>query len=540
MEIFMPVPPAVAEIETLLRQWAKSVNETIGCDGAFVFGSLIYKSGVQFNPMTSDVDLVIGIPEAATDAPSRAKWILDFLTHKQQLELSLMTLLKRPKANDPICSVVAVTQAELRSDIHKDGAAGFFGTNAFRNLLREGAADGALAAGTNPITNNHVRSALQFAQKYRNIFLGVSANGTGKLLPWTGDDPVPKDVMRHAARAAAARLQQGEPGAEFDVKIGLDFLSEHLYTRRDQSRYYYRLHDWVSGRRGGKGSDDSVNHLPPEMYLLLAEVIYDLGIEAVVRELTPESRPIVELQIHESVSEGALVLTAALPARFVVTDEFALQGSIEEIEATLDEATHNLKWRLEPAFKIEFAQNAATLATLGAQAKMSYRERKLLAESRDKQLHLVTRGPIVERGFRLVLQYQYLLFRDGSRLSKHLIVALNSYLRRVRLTPHHSIGGLFQAYIRLGEHHKFVVGFSLDDKATKALFARCGFTDVLELAADNQPLTQIQESALARHFVPELVFDFIAKTKESAPSAQEEREIEEVVFNLSLWDVGIC
>jgi hypothetical protein len=186
MEIFMPVPPAVAEIETLLRQWAKSVNETIGCDGAFVFGSLIYKSGVQFNPMTSDVDLVIGIPEAATDAPSRAKWILDFLTHKQQLELSLMTLLKRPKANDPICSVVAVTQAELRSDIHKDGAAGFFGTNAFRNLLLEGAADGALAAGTNPITNNHVRSALQFAQKYRNIFLGVSANGTGKLLPWNG------------------------------------------------------------------------------------------------------------------------------------------------------------------------------------------------------------------------------------------------------------------------------------------------------------------------------------------------------------------
>ena len=85
-----------------------------------------------------------------------------------------------------------------------------------------------------------------------------------------------------------------------------------------------------------------------------------------------------------------------------------------------------------------------------------------------------------------------------------LIIALNSFLRRVERTAVESIGGLFQAYVYADEQIKLVVGFSLDRKARKHLLASCGFTNIMQLAADNQPLTKVRPESLARYFVPEL------------------------------------
>jgi hypothetical protein len=95
-------------------------------------------------------------------------------------------------------------------------------------------------SGTAAITDHLVCSALKFAQKYRNMFLATSPNGTSRLPKWTGGDPVPKDVMRHAAMAAAAASGQRIPGEVSDVKIGLDYLAlqSGVNKRNPQNRFF--------------------------------------------------------------------------------------------------------------------------------------------------------------------------------------------------------------------------------------------------------------------------------------------------------------
>ena len=98
--------------------------------------------------------------------------------------------------------------------------------------------------------------------------------------------------------------------------------------------------------------------------------------------------------------------------------------------------------------------------------------------------------------------------------------------------------GLFHlAYVYADEQIKLVVGFSLDSKARKHLLASCGFTNIMQLAADNQPLTKVRPESLARYFVPELVFEYVAKTKRGALPINP--ELEEAIFDLSRWDVGV-
>ena len=542
----MSSEPLVAKVEEHLRLWAKKVNEAISPSGIFLFGSLVYKDGLQFDAAISDIDLVVCIPGDLTTAHLRAEWLESLAAQKHLLELDLLQLLKRSNADSPICSVVAATTTEIYADIHKDGAAQFFSNNVFRNLLLDESPDGPLPGAGSFVIDNHLAcSALRFAQKYRNLFLATSANRTKRLAAWTGSDPVPKDVMRHAAMAAAARSSQPTPGAEFDVKIGLDFLSEHLYERRDEFKSYYRLHDWVSGRRGGRGCEENVDHLEPEMYLLLAEVIFDLGSDALESDLVPRLElPLLTNGARTPVSNASgaadtLVLPAALPATFAVSERFSLIGSIDELKATIEEATHNLKWRLKPSFRVVFAESVALAAAISCpQPEMKPSERRLLAKNRDRKLLLEHLSSIVERGFRLILYYQNLLLRNGSKQQKDLIIALNSFLRRVEQTQQHSIGGIFEAYVYIETQRQFIVRFSMDAKARDRLLASCGFTDVLELAAKNQPLAKVSQEALARYFVPQLVFDYVAKTELGLmpPIAG----VEEIVFDLSRWDVGIC
>ena len=438
----MPRQPAVTQVEEHLRRWATEVRNAISPAGIFLFGSLVYKNGLQFDSSSSDIDLVVGIPLDRTTAPERAEWIENLAVHKHRLELDLLQLLRRPDANSPICSVVAPTETEIRSDIHKDGAKYFFSQNLFRNLLNQ-EPDGALpSAGIAVIDDHLVSSSLQFAQKVRNVFLATSANGARRLAEWKGSDPIPKEVMRHAAMAAAARSGQRDPGVSFDVKIGLDYLTEHLYERRERSKHYYLLHDWVSGRRGARGTEEAASHLKPAMYLLLAEVVYDLGAEALVNVVGPNGKTgretgSVDTSIKERAADRSDTLprTEALPATFAISPKFSLSGSVDEVKATIEEATHNLKWKLEPAFRIAFDEDASLTAAISKSlTDMKPSERRQLARSRDRKLRLEYIAPSVERGVRLILYYQNLLFPDSPKREMDLIIALNSFLRRVERT----------------------------------------------------------------------------------------------------------
>ena len=234
---------------------------------------MIYRGGDQFGQQ-SDVDLAIILPSAAKDAIIRVAWIEKLREHKLNLEADLFQLLYRTDRSEPICSVVALTANEACSDIHKDGAEEFFKSNHFLNLLDDKEVDGLPNTGDRLIRDRLVRQCFRFAQKKRNEFLAVSVNGTSEMQAFSGTDPIPKDVMRHAAMAARLRSQDQPVGAEYDTQAGLDFLTNYLYDVRHLGAAYEKLHHWVSVRRGARGT---VGPLQPRDWIFLSEIVWDLA-----------------------------------------------------------------------------------------------------------------------------------------------------------------------------------------------------------------------------------------------------------------------
>jgi len=209
---------------------------------------------------------------ALKDASARHRWLETFSEHKDALEVQLMRILSRA-GTEPSASVVAVTDAELAFDIHKDGHRQFFTANTFRDLNTDTETTGIPGAG-GATTDRFVASGLAFTQKIRNEHFAVSANGTPRLYAYEGPDPLPKRIMRAAAMAARAAGLTDGPGAEHDVQEGLDLLSNRLYNIRDSAPEYSQLQDLVSVRRGARGKYRLVE---PTHQLLLAELIFDIA-----------------------------------------------------------------------------------------------------------------------------------------------------------------------------------------------------------------------------------------------------------------------
>jgi hypothetical protein len=269
-----------------VAKWSQLVETEIGTAGAYLFGSLVYRDGAQFID-SSDVDLVILIPPDKSDAAARKMWLLELQKHKGALEQQLAVTMGRAADAEPISSVVAATRLEIEADVHKDGAEGFFSSNRFLDLL-DGSSSNALPnAGEHPISDRLVKQCLRFAQKKRNAFLAINAAGTMGPQPWEGVDPIPKDVMRHAAMAWRLRVPEAEVGAEYDTKEGLDFLSRYLYDLRTQGPPYLDLHDWLSVRRNARGT---AGPLQSEVLLLLAEIIWDLAIRGLQAKQAEEAK----------------------------------------------------------------------------------------------------------------------------------------------------------------------------------------------------------------------------------------------------------
>jgi predicted nucleotidyltransferase len=110
-------------VREALEKWGQSALQ-YGTPELYVFGSLVYKDGSQFG-VNSDVDLVVVLPNMASDAVGRAEWLEGFLNLKEALETVLLRALQRKNADEQIASIVAVTKLELEMDIHKDGQGGF-------------------------------------------------------------------------------------------------------------------------------------------------------------------------------------------------------------------------------------------------------------------------------------------------------------------------------------------------------------------------------------------------------------------------------
>lgn len=266
----------MADTKAFLARWAKGVDEALRPQGIYLFGSLVYRDGAQFNDK-SDIDLVVIAPEIP-DAADRADWFENLVGHKIALEDTLGKTLRRNR-DVILSSVVAVTSIEVAADIHKDGAAKFFSGNRFLNLLSDEIVDGIPEAGTRKIEERLVGECLRFVQKTRNSYLGYNALGDAQLAVFDdANDAAPKPAMRHAAMVQFLEDDgDGDPGVEFDLDVGADKLTVLLHERRA------RLGDLpprYSARRSGRAKREA---LSPKEQLILAELIFDAAIQAETR-----------------------------------------------------------------------------------------------------------------------------------------------------------------------------------------------------------------------------------------------------------------
>jgi predicted nucleotidyltransferase len=250
----------------------------------YLFGSLIYRKGEQFEDK-SDVDLVVVMPELP-DAVDRVEWLEQLLARKIELEDSLGRLLRRER-KELICSVVATTALEVAANAHKDGAPEFFTANAFCDLLTGKLLNGLPNAGSRPVAERLILGCLRFAQKQRNAYLGANALGDETLKAFAdAEDPAPKSIMRHAAMVQYLEdAGDADPGAEYDLNIGADFLTVLLHDRRA------RLGDMgrrLATRRGGRGKPEP---LSSKDQLLLSELILDSAIQLEARAAAVAAEP---------------------------------------------------------------------------------------------------------------------------------------------------------------------------------------------------------------------------------------------------------
>jgi len=259
--------PEAARAIDLCQRWASEVISQTGCE-AYLFGSAIYDGGDQFDPQTSDIDLVLLFRDEI-DATARASRLDFLLTRKMALELKLVPVLHRTNCQEPGVSVVPISSLELDANIHKSGVRQFFSRNIFMNLATGEMKLGITGAGRSAIADE-ARQAIEYAQKTRNQYLAVSANQTGGLGHYSGDDPIPKAL----ARAAAQLVPNQEVGEWYDTRHGLELIFGELSARQSESQPLVQLFRQMSKIRGGRGQ---TRPLAPFDQVLLCELLYDIA-----------------------------------------------------------------------------------------------------------------------------------------------------------------------------------------------------------------------------------------------------------------------
>lgn len=286
----------IKNILSILKTWAHELTNEIGSDGLYVFGSLIHRDGSQFNNK-SDIDIVVCFPESAKTALDRLRWLKELHSRKAILESELATILNRP-LDMPICSFVVPTTIELNANIHKDASAIFFTQNKFLNLITKTETIGIPGAGTKSISDDLGIMCFRFAQMKRNQYLAISANGNTNYQPFDETDPLPKDIMRHAAMAKQLSIPDAEPGLMFDIQIGLDFVTHGLLPLRSTDPYLTDINDRVSVRRLGRGEKKSLSQ---EDLIFLTEWIFDQAFEAIATKEKEAATMLTKLGAHSTV-----------------------------------------------------------------------------------------------------------------------------------------------------------------------------------------------------------------------------------------------
>jgi len=287
---------------SLCENWAQAASAKLA-GRFFLFGSAIYKGGVQFDSITSDLDIVYVFPNDLS-VIDRYNSLLELKTLKQRLELSMIPALLRQACDEPGVSVVPITELELVCNIHKSGARSFFDKNLFYDLLSKTEHVSIDNAGTQTLPDEN-RQAVEYVQRVRNDFLSVCANNTGGLKTYFGRDPLPKALLRSAAQIAPG-ISNGE---WYDTRSGLEFLHFILTQKRTDATEYAELFEKISIRRGGRGIPEG---LTGNDQLLLAEILFELAQNIPTQDLVTW-----EIQINSEHSEESVRKTYSAVQRIV-------------------------------------------------------------------------------------------------------------------------------------------------------------------------------------------------------------------------------
>lgn len=235
----------------------------------YLLGSVIYAEGEQFDPLTSDIDIVAILP-ANSDAAARAAAVAALKPHKLRLELEMIPEFGRNVCDEAGVSLVPVTQLEVQANIHKSGARRFFDRNFYLDLATGIKRLSLPDAGTVVIADEN-RSALEHVQKVRNAYLSQAANGTGGLTPYRGTDPMPKALLRFSAQLDHDVTE----GEWYDTRIGLEAMFDALRDRKADEPWK-SLFRSLSIVRGGRGKQRPLTDMDQ---LLLAELLHELAAE---------------------------------------------------------------------------------------------------------------------------------------------------------------------------------------------------------------------------------------------------------------------
>ncbi|MBR0648858.1 nucleotidyltransferase domain-containing protein [Roseomonas terrae] len=272
----------IDKIKKELDDWSKLIIKERGAEKVFLFGSLVYRNGAQFTPL-SDIDIVIKFG-TSMNALQRAIWLEQFLPYKKQLELTLLQTLER-RVVEPFASVVAVTQIEIDLDIQKENQPSFYSSNIFIDLPSGTLVGGLPGAASSAPCDRLLAGSISATQKVRHQFLSVAANNRGGLPQFDGDDRVPKPIMRAAAMARALADGLGK-GAEYDTRLGLDHLTKFLLNHEADNEHLGKLNQLLSERGGARGEGGAIK---PFDQLLLAEIVLDLAVDG--RKKPPGTLP---------------------------------------------------------------------------------------------------------------------------------------------------------------------------------------------------------------------------------------------------------
>jgi predicted nucleotidyltransferase len=252
----------------LCLEWGRELTSEFACE-VYLFGSAIYKDGIQFDRVRSDLDIICVLPPTLKDADDRYGFVRELKDKKLDLELRMIPKLGRMVCHEPGVSVVPISELELKANIHKSGARRFFDKNAYLNLATGESQIGLRDAGVLSVPDE-LRQAIEYVQRIRNDYLSLAANGTGGIGPYRGHDPLPKALMRSAAQLAK-NVQVGE---WYDTRLGLELLHRVLSERRLRSEDMRKLFDdKLSVLRGGRGLEGT--SLSDDDQLLLAEVLFE-------------------------------------------------------------------------------------------------------------------------------------------------------------------------------------------------------------------------------------------------------------------------